>query len=125
MSGYIGNLEELTKKNGDFRRVLYTGPHCQLVLMALQPTEEIGVETHDTVDQFFRIEEGTVQIVMNGETATLTSGMAAIVPAGTTHNVINVSDTAVARLYTIYSPANHPDRVVHHTKADALAHPEE
>ncbi len=124
MVGYIGNLEELTTKNNDFRRVVYTGFHSQLVLMALQPSEEIGLETHETVDQFFRIEEGTVQIVMNGETATLTSGMAAIVPAGTTHNVIN-SSSMVARFYTIYSPANHPDKVVHHTKKDALAHPEE
>ena len=125
MTGYVGNLEDLTVKNNDFRHVLYTAPHCQLVLMALQPSEEIGVETHELVDQFFRIEVGEVQITMNGETSTLTAGMAAIVPAGTTHNVVNTSSTSIARLYTIYSPANHPDKVVHHTKADALAHPEE
>ena len=125
MTGYVGNLEELTKQNNDFRRVLYTGKHSQLVLMVLQPSEEIGLETHDSVDQFFRIEEGAVQIVMDGETSTLTAGMAAIVPAGTAHNVTNVSDSALAKFYTIYSPANHPDKVVHHTKSDALAHPEE
>ena len=91
----------------------------QLVLMSLLAGEEIGSETHPRVDQFFRLESGTLKIIMNGEENTLTDGMVAIVPAGTTHNVINIG-TDTAKLYTIYSPSNHPVNTIHVTKADAM-----
>lgn len=120
MAGYVGNIEEFAMQNNHFRQVVYTGVHTQLVVMSLQPGEEIGMEVHDTVDQFFRIESGTLKIVMNGEEHTLTDGMAAIVPAGVEHNVINVGQ-GVAKLYTLYSPPNHPDHTIHATKADAMA----
>ena len=120
MAGYVGNIEEFAMQNNHFRQVVYTGVHTQLVVMSLQPGEEIGMEVHDTVDQFFRIESGTLKIVMNGEEHTITDGMAAIVPAGVEHNVINVGQ-GVAKLYTLYSPPNHPDRTIHATKADAMA----
>lgn len=120
MAGYVGNIEEFAMQNNHFRQVVYTGVHTQLVVMSLQPGEEIGMEVHDTVDQFFRIESGTLKIVMNGEEHTITDGMAAIVPAGVEHNVINVGQ-GVAKLYTLYSPPNHPDHTIHATKADAMA----
>lgn len=120
MTGYVGNIEDLTAQNNNFRQVLYTGVYSQLVVMSLVKDEEIGLETHPTVDQFFRIESGTVKVIMNGEEHTLTPGMCAIVPAGTSHNVINVGPGSV-KLYTIYSPPNHAANVVHHTKADAIA----
>lgn len=120
MTGYVGNIEELTSANTDFRQVLYTSTYTQLVLMMLLPAEEIGSETHPVVDQFFRIEAGTAKIVMNDEEHTLTAGMVAIVPAGTVHNVINIG-TGELRLYTLYSPPNHPAGTIHHTKADAEA----
>lgn len=120
MAGYVGNIEEFAKQNNHFRQVVYTGVHTQLVVMSLQPGEDIGMEVHDTVDQFFRIESGTLKIVMNGEEHTLTDGMGAIVPAGVEHNVINVGQ-GVAKLYTLYSPPNHPDHTIHATKAEAMA----
>lgn len=121
MTGYVSNIEELTLKNSYFRQVLFTGPHSQLVLMCLKPGEEIGSEIHDNVDQFFRIEQGEGKVVF-GETEEypLKDGSALVVPAGTKHNLINVSLTAELKLYTIYSPANHPDGTVHQTKAEAL-----
>jgi len=119
MIGYIGNIEELTEENNDFRQVLYTGKYCQLVVMRLTPKEEIGLETHPAVDQFFRIETGTAKFILNGEENIATEGMVVIVPAGVAHNVINVGDGAL-HLYTIYSPPNHPVNTVHHTKADAM-----
>ena len=118
MAGYVGNIEELAKMNTHFRRVVYTGVHTQLVVMSLEPNEEIGMEKHDQVDQFFRLETGTLKIVIDGNEHTLTDGMAAVVPAGSTHNVINIGPN-VAKLYTLYSPPNHPDGTVHATKADA------
>lgn len=118
MIGYIGNIEEITAQNNNFRQVLYTGKHAQLVVMSLLPGEEIGSEVHGNVDQFFRVEVGTIKIIMNGEESVLTDGMAAIVPTGTTHNLINVG-ADVAKLYTIYSPANHPEGTIHATKAEA------
>ena len=118
MIGYVGNLEELTVKNNDFRHVIFTGGHAQLVLMSVQVGEELGSEVHAKVDQFFRVEVGTLKIIMNGEENVLSAGMAAIVPAGTIHNVINTG-TEIAKLYTVYSPPNHPAETVHHTKADA------
>lgn len=120
MTGYIGNIEGLTEQNTHFRQVLYTGTYAQLVVMMLLPGEEIGSEVHAAVDQFFRIESGTAQIVMNGEEHTLTAGMVAIVPAGVTHNLINTGAGSL-KLYTLYSPPNHPINTIHHTKAEAEA----
>ncbi len=122
MIGYFGPIEKQTLENTNFRQVLFTGKHAQLVVMSLQVGEEIGNEVHSNVDQFFRIEQGEAKFVLeNGsEEHTLRDGDAAIVPAGTYHNVINTSDTEL-KLYTIYSPPNHPDGTVHRTKAEAEA----
>lgn len=119
MIGYHGDIEELTLANKNFRQVLYTAPHSQLVLMSLLPGEEIGLEVHNGVDQFFRFEKGSGKIILAGEETIIGDGDAAIVPAGTEHNVINISATEELKLYTIYSPANHPDGTVHATKAEA------
>jgi mannose-6-phosphate isomerase-like protein (cupin superfamily) len=120
MTGFVGKIEALTLKNKYFRKVLYTGKHTQLVLMCLQPGEEIGNEVHKSVDQFFRIEEGAAKFIFNGkETHTARANDAVIVPAGTYHNVINASKTNPVKLYTLYSPPNHPDGTIHKTKADA------
>jgi mannose-6-phosphate isomerase-like protein (cupin superfamily) len=120
MSGYVGPIEKQTLENDYFRQVLFTGKHAQLVVMCLQPGEEIGNEVHNNVDQFFRIEEGVANFVFGGnETHLVKDGDAVIVPAGTHHNVINASKAAKLKLYTIYSPPNHPDRTVHKTKAEA------
>ena len=122
MTGYVGHLEKDAVKNKYFRRVLFTGKHNQLVLMCLQPKEDIGNEVHANVDQFFRIEEGKAKFVFNGKEAhEVGAGDAVVVPAGTWHNVINASATEPLHLYTVYSPPNHPDGTVHKTKADALA----
>jgi mannose-6-phosphate isomerase-like protein (cupin superfamily) len=122
MTGFAGPLEKATVKNKNFRKVLYTGPHLQLVVMSLGPKEEIGNEIHPDVDQFFRIEEGRARFVLNGtEEHLVSAGGAAVVPAGTYHNVINVSRTAPLKLYTIYTPPQHPDGTVHKTKAEAEA----
>jgi len=120
MNGFVGNIENLTLKNEFFRKVLFTGTHAQLVVMCLQPGEEIGNEVHDTVDQFFRIEEGEARFVFgNGEEHDVSGSDAVIVPAGTYHNVINTSSTKPLRLYTLYSPPNHPDGTIHKNKAEA------
>ena len=119
--GYTANIEEKTLENNNFREVLYTGAHMQLVVMSLKPLEDIGMEVHPNVDQFFRIEKGQAKVIMNGEEAILTDDMVAIVPAGTQHNVINISNTEDLKLYTIYAPANHPEGTIHATKADAMA----
>lgn len=121
MTGYVGKIEELTLANSYFRQVIFTGVHSQLVLMSLRPSEEIGMEMHATVDQFFRIEKGQGKVIMNGEESVISDGMAIIVPAGTQHNVINTSETEELKLYTIYSPPNHPDGKIHKTKAEATA----
>jgi mannose-6-phosphate isomerase-like protein (cupin superfamily) len=122
MTGFVGDIEKLTEKNKFFRQVLYTGKYAQLVVMSLQPGEEIGNEVHHTVDQFFRIEEGEAKFVFGGsEEHVVKSGDAVIVPAGTYHNVINNSSKEPLKLYTIYSPPNHPDGTVHKTKAEAEA----
>jgi mannose-6-phosphate isomerase-like protein (cupin superfamily) len=123
--GYVGPIEKDTTKNHDFRRVLYTGKFSQLVLMSLKPGEEIGSEVHETVDQFFRFEEGEGLVVIDKVEHKVIGGMAAIVPSGAWHNVINTSKKDDLKLYTIYSPPEHIDKVVRHTKADALAEPEE
>jgi len=119
MTGYVGSIEKLTLKNNYFREVLFTGKHAQLVVMCLQAGEEIGNEVHENVDQFFRIEQGEAKFVLNGKEEHIAKdGDAVIVPAGTYHNVINVSKGQL-KLYTIYSPPNHPDKTIHKTKADA------
>ncbi len=121
MTGYVGPIEKQTLENNYFRKVLYTGKYAQLVVMCLQPGEEIGNEVHKTVDQFFRLEEGEATLVLNDgkEKYTVKDAEAFIVPAGTFHNVINSSKTKKLKLYTIYSPPNHPDGRVHKTKAEA------
>ncbi len=121
MHGYVTNIERDTLANDDYRRVLYTGPNTQLVLMSLQPGDEIGQETHEGHDQFIRVEAGAGVVVLNGERHTLGDGSAVVIPAGVTHNVLNTSDDAPLRLYTLYSPPEHPDGTVQHTKADEAA----
>ena len=118
---YVGNIEKQTLKNDYFRQVIFTGKHAQLVLMSLKPSEEIGNEVHNNVDQFFRLEEGEAKFVLNNgkEEHVVGNGDAVIVPAGTWHNVINNSKTKKLKMYTIYSPPNHPPGTVHKTKADA------
>ena len=122
--GFVGNIEKDTEKNSDFRQVLYTGKYSRLVLMSLKPGEEIGEETHDDVDQFFRFEKGEGMVVIDGVKHTVKDGCAAIVPSGAKHNVINTSKKLDLRLYTIYSPPEHQDKVVRHTKAEAMAQEE-
>lgn len=119
MTGYVTNIERDTLANDDYRRVLYTGRHTQLVLMTLRPGEDIGLETHDGHDQFIRVEAGTGVALLNGERKPLSDGTAVVIPAAVNHNVINTSPDQPLRLYTLYSPPEHPDGTVHRTKADA------
>jgi mannose-6-phosphate isomerase-like protein (cupin superfamily) len=119
--GFVADIEGETRKNTDFRRVLYTGKHSQFVLMSLKPMEDIGMETHDNVDQFFRFEEGQGAVVIDGVEHAVKDGSGVIIPSGAEHNVTNTSKTDDLKLYTIYSPPNHKDKVVRKTKADALA----
>lgn len=121
MKGYITSLEEATRKNDDFRRVLYTGKYSQLVLMSIRAMEQIGEETHDDVDQFFRFEEGQGKVIIDGKEHSIKDGDGVIIPAGAKHNVVNTSKTESLKLYTIYSPPEHQDGVVRHTKKEALA----
>jgi mannose-6-phosphate isomerase-like protein (cupin superfamily) len=122
MTRYVGAIEELALRNNYFRQVLFTAKHAQLVVMCLQPGEEIGDEVHANVDQFFRIERGEARFVFDEKEERLVrDGDGVVVPAGTYHNVINTSKTAQLKLYTIYSPPNHPDGTVHKTKAEAEA----
>ena len=123
--GFVGNIEKETIKNHDFRRVIYTGKFSQLVVMRLKPGEEIGSEVHDTVDQFFRFEEGEGTVVIDEVEHKVHNGVAVVVPSGAWHNVINTSKKEDLKLYTIYSPPEHQDKVVRHTKAQAIAEPEE
>ncbi len=118
--GFSVNLESATIKNANFRRVLYTGKHSQLVLMRLKPGEEIGSETHYHIDQFFRFEKGKGVVVINGKKHVVKDGSGVIVPAGSLHNVINTSKTTDLKLYTIYSPPEHKDKTLRRTKAEAL-----
>lgn len=121
MTAFVDNLEALTLSNSDFRRVISTGKHSQLVLMTLAPNEEIGAEVHPDVDQFFRFEHGTGKVVIDKQEYLVSDGYAVLVPAGSEHNVVNTSPSEPLKFYTIYSPPNHRDQVVHKTKADALA----
>ena len=121
MKGFNANIEKDTLENNNFRKVLYTGKHSQLVLMSLAPKEEIGMETHTDNDQFFRFEKGQGKCIINDNEYDVSDGSAIVVPAGAEHNIINVSATEELKLYTIYSPAHHQDRVVRATKAEAEA----
>ena len=123
--GYHVNIESLTKENSDFRRVLYTAKHMQLVLMSLLPGEEIGTETHPDNDQFFRFEAGEGKVFINGNEYEVVDGDTVIVPCGAEHNIVNSSESESLKMYTIYSPAHHKDGTVHQTKADALTDDEE
>ena len=125
MKGFCSNIEEDTIGNENFRKVLYTGKHSQLVLMSLAPNEEIGMEAHEDNDQFFRFEKGQGKCVIDGNEYEVKDGSAVIVPAGAQHNVVNVSTTERLNLYTIYSPAHHLDGIVKATKVEAEAVEEE
>ncbi len=120
MKGFIDDIEALTEGNTDFRRVLYTGKMLQLVLMSLMPGEEIGEEVHDDRDQFFRVEEGSGEISIDGKVTAIEDDIAMIVPAGARHNVRNTGNEPL-RLYTIYAPPEHVDGTVQKTKAEADA----
>lgn len=119
MKQYIDNIEEQTIKNTNFRHVLHTSQHMQLVVMHLKPNEDIGVETHEIVDQFLRIEKGEGKLILNGKEHVVKDGDAFIVPAGTQHNVINTSAENPLKIYTIYAPPHHKDGTIHQTKAEA------
>ncbi len=118
MKGFVGNIEKMSEENENFRRVIYTARYSQLVVMSLPPSGDIGEEVHG-LDQFLRIEEGTGKTVLNGIEYPLESGSAIVVPAGTRHNIINTSPDKPMKLYTVYSPPNHRDGVVHKTKEEA------
>lgn len=121
MAGYAVDIEKATLDNTYFRKVLFTGPKSQLVLMTLKPGEDIGKETHDDIDQFVRVEAGTGKAVIDGKEHALKDGSAVVIPAGSEHNVINTSSNEPLKLYTIYTPPEHPDSTVHKTKAEAEA----
>jgi len=121
MKGFNANIEKETLENNNFRKVLYTGKHSQLVLMSLKPQEEIGMEVHADNDQFFRFEKGEGKCIIDGNEYALTDGSVIVVPAGAEHNIINVSETEDLKLYTIYSPAHHKDGIVRAIKEDAAA----
>ncbi len=125
MKGFYTDIERAALENNDFRRVLYTGKHSQLVLMSLAPGEEIGLEVHKENDQFFRIETGTGKVIINESTYEVHEGDVIIVPAGAQHNVINESAADKLKLYTLYSPPHHKDGIVRATKQDANDKPEE
>jgi mannose-6-phosphate isomerase-like protein (cupin superfamily) len=125
MKGFNANIEQETLENNDFRRVIYTAKHCQLVLMSLQPKEEIGLETHPENDQFLRFEGGRGAVFIDDHRYDVGDGDAVVVPAGARHNVINLSDTEQLKIYTIYSPPHHKDGTVHKNKEDAEKDDEE
>lgn len=119
MHGFVQNIENLTKENSNFRKVIYTAKYSQLVLMSLKPMEDIGMEVHEDTDQFFRVDAGKGKVVIGGIETNIEDGFAIVIPAGTQHNVINISETEDLKLYTIYSPAHHRDGVIHTTKQEA------
>ncbi len=121
MSGFSIDIETASLENETFRTVLYTAPHTQVVVMTLQPSEDIGLERHEHGDQFIRVEAGTGEAILDGERHALADGTALVIPAGTEHNVVNTSTTEPLRLYTVYAPPEHPDGTVHRTKAEASA----
>lgn len=122
MSGFSINIETKTLANPYFRQVLYTTKRSQLVVMTLQPGEEIGMEHHDGHDQFIRVEAGEGVAILDGEKHRLEDGTAVVIPAGTEHNVINTSSSEPMRLYTLYTPPEHQDGLIHETKAEADAY---
>ena len=124
MKGYVTDIEKATKENENFRQVLYTAKHSQLVLMTLKPGEEIGEEVHEEIDQFFRFEEGKGKVVIDGVEHEVEDGSAVVVPAGARHNVVNTSSDEPLKLYTIYSPPEHQDGVVRASKEEAEANEE-
>ena len=119
MKGYITNIEETTKENNNFREVLYTGKNSQLVVMSIEPGDEIGEEVHD-LDQFIRIEQGEGKAILDGVEHEVKDDFAIVVPAGANHNIINTSEEKPLKLYTVYSPPEHKDKIVHETREDAL-----
>lgn len=121
MAGYITDIEYKTLQNENFREVLFTGPNTQLVVMSLLPGEEIGLEVHGDTDQFIRVETGQGMAVLDDIKHELADGSAVVIPAGTRHNILNTSETETLKLYTLYSPPEHPDKTIHHTKAEADA----
>jgi len=121
MNGFVTNIEQDTIANEDFRRVLFTGPNTQLVLMTLRSGEDIGLETHEDHDQFIRVETGSGVVRLDGEERELGDGSAVVIPAGVEHNIVNTSSGELLRLYTLYSPPEHPGGTVHHTKREAAA----
>jgi mannose-6-phosphate isomerase-like protein (cupin superfamily) len=123
VQGFVGHIEELAEKNSDFRRVLYTGKKLQLVLMALKPGEDIGEEVHADGDQFFRVEEGQGEVLIDGKRSRIKSGDAVLIPAGARHNIVNTGKVSL-HVYTLYSPPEHRDRTVQATKADAEKSPQ-
>jgi mannose-6-phosphate isomerase-like protein (cupin superfamily) len=123
MKGYVINIEKASEENNNFRKVLYTAKNSQLVVMSLKPGEEIGEEVH-TLDQFIRVEKGEGKAVLDGIEHEIKDGYAVVIPAGARHNIINTSDEEEMKLYTIYSPPEHRDGVIHLTKADAIAEEE-
>ena len=125
MKGFKTNIEKGTLENSNFRKVLYTGKHSQLVLMSLRPKEDIGMEVHAENDQFFRFEAGEGKVIINGNEYQVGDGVAIIVPAGAKHNIINTSDSKELKLYTIYSPPHHKNGIVRATKKEAEANEEE
>lgn len=120
MAGYLANIEEKTQENQYFRQVLFTAPHSQLVVMSIAPGEDIGMEIHKG-DQFIRVETGTGKAILNGQEHELGDGSAVVIPAGTEHNIVNMSRSEPLKLYTIYSPPQHADGTVHKTRAEAMA----
>jgi len=120
MKGYVVNIEEKTESNSYFREVLFTTQRSQLVVMALQPGEDIGAEVHADHDQFIRVESGSGKAILDGVESDLRDGSAVVIPAGVEHNIINDGEV-VMKLYTIYTPPEHADQTVHQTKAEALA----
>jgi mannose-6-phosphate isomerase-like protein (cupin superfamily) len=121
MKGFVKNIEQETLDNNNFRKVLYTSQHGQVVVMSLLPNEDIGMEVHSYTDQFFRVDSGEGKVIMDGEESVISDGFAVVVPAGTMHNVINTSGDKPLKLYTIYMPPHHVDGTVHATKAIAEA----
>ena len=118
---FVVDIEKRSLENDNFREVLFTAGHCQLVVMAIPPGEEIGMETHHDVDQFIRIEAGTGKSILDGEERAITEGMALVIPIGTEHNIVNTSEHVALKLYTIYAPPHHPDGTIHKSKAEAEA----
>ena len=121
MAIFVQNIERETRENLNFRKVLATNGHSQLVVMSLKPREEIGMEVHKNTDQFLRIESGVGQAILDGRVYEISDGFAVIVPAGTNQNIVNASDTEEMKLYTIYSPAEHKDGTIHRTREEAVA----